>query len=291
MARRTRGALAALAALARMPEWARRFLGALRRLLAVRRYHRHDWPGLNSFWRTSPARGLFVNPAMQVYYDDGLENPEPRLHPYQAARPYADGQPDPKGFLDFVANPELIETSLEDFMPYGHTAAVRTFYDLLRWANGPESPLATCDCGTRPPSSHKDRNSHRPIRIHGRLFFLFRDLKLNCSAEHTDWLCGYAGHVLKAIDPGLPAHDAVVGFTLQPVLHITLSTGTPLPDGGLSSGPGDPGLGRHLMLTWFAYGDTEADAFTMLDRTFKNIWSALRSTADEIRRGVEASNK
>ena len=63
---------------------------------------------------------------------------------------------DPKAqYYDFQKNPELIEEVLEDFRPYEEHGAIKRFYSMVRWLNGPGSePVA---CGNR-----TDCPVHRP---------------------------------------------------------------------------------------------------------------------------------
>jgi hypothetical protein len=70
---------------------------------------------------------------MQVYYDSGRSYETVRLHPYTASAPAQ------TGYVDLTANPELITTAMEDFLPYSHLEATQVFYRLLREINGPES--------------------------------------------------------------------------------------------------------------------------------------------------------
>ena len=221
---------------------------------------------------------------MKVYYDKSRTRPEPRLHPYRASGP---GQ---SGFVDFTKRPELIETALEDFRPFAPTAAVKAFYDFLRWINGPASQLATCDCVLRAPTPNHDTNSKRGLCVHGRVFLLYRELRFNASIERSDWLCGKMMTELGAIDAGLAANEAVVGFTKNPTLQVAISKGVPDGAGGFEVGANDPGFGHHLTLTFWAYGDTEAESFEKLERVFRNIRSAAERVSESIRQAqAEAS--
>lgn len=210
---------------------------------------------------------------MHTYYEGNLTNPEPRLFPYGPA------DATQSGFVDFIQQPELIETCLEDFRPFAGTQAVETFYEFLRWINGPTSHLATCDCGLFPPAPHSDRNSEHALRITGRVFILFRDLRGNSSLSASDWLCVRMMNEMTDVDSNFSDAKGVVGFTKQLALQTGISNGTWRENGKFeSSGANDPGFGHHLMLTFFAYGQTEEETFESLNRVFKNI----RVTAEKI---------
>ncbi len=216
---------------------------------------------------------------MIAYYDAKRAYAQPRLHPYVAA------EPNQTGHVDFKSKPELIRTALEDFRPFAEQAAVQTFYSFLEWINGPDSSLETNDCALRPPEPHHDANSPLALSTHGRLFILYRNLTLNSSLEHSDWLCGALMTSLRHTDLTLPASEAVVGFTLNAAIQTEVSTGHWVSD-SLFDAPGDdPGLGRHLMLSFWAYGNTVEEAFGNLDRLFTNLWAACRMVSGEIARG------
>jgi hypothetical protein len=213
---------------------------------------------------------------MEVYYDNDRTYPEPRPHPYEA------GSPDQSGFVDFKTRPESIETVLEDFRPFASRSAIRTFYSFLRWINGPDSHLETNDCAFRVPSAHTDANSNLALGCHGRVYVFYRNLSLNSSSQHSDWLCGKLMQLLDGTDPEFTGQQGVVGFTLNSALQLSLWHGIRLPDGTLDTRVDDPGFGRHLMLSFWAYGNDEAEVFQNLDRLFKNIWEATKKLSNEI---------
>jgi len=213
---------------------------------------------------------------MNVYYDRDREPPEARLHPYTAAGP------DQSGYVDFKACPELIRTVLEDIRPFGARPAVEKFYSFLEWINSPLSPLETNDCAMRPPAPNGDSNSDLALVVYGRVCLLYRNPAWNSSEAHARWLCGRLMTALKDTDPGLSAREGVVGFTSSPILQLAISKGAPRPDGSFEASADDPGIGREVMLTFWAYGNDEDHAFSNLDRVFTNIWSACEVVSKEI---------
>ena len=111
---------------------------------------------------------------------------------------------------------------------------------------------------------------------------LYRDLMLNSSETHADWLCGRMMKELDQIDPAFPANDGVVGFTQQPALQTEISNGIWHGPLGFEAGENDPGLEKHLMLSYWGYGDSDIDAFASVERIFRNIWDACRIISDMV---------
>lgn len=119
---------------------------------------------------------------MRAYFDRsqpyGL-----RLQPWDTAG-YAEGG----RFYDFRRDPALITEVLEDFMPLAGYEAVRQFYELLRWMNGPDSPYETNDSRLRPPRENRQRDLADKVLVRdGMLMFFFRDLTLNLSEDSVAW--------------------------------------------------------------------------------------------------------
>ncbi len=221
---------------------------------------------------------------MITYYDNHRTYEVLRLHPYA---PRDVGQ---SGYVDFKTEPERISSTLEDFIPHSHHPAIQTFYNLLKYINGPSSFLETCDCALRPPVSHSDKNSNLPMSVHGRLFLMYRDERLNCSPQHSDWLCKSLMSILSRIDPMLTANEAVIGFTLNPALHTAISNGNWLPDGSFECDDNDPAHGAHTMLSFWAYGNDAAHSFENLDRLFKNIQQGCTEFNHETKLAIERSS-
>lgn len=216
---------------------------------------------------------------MITYYDD-RPYPSPRLHPYAA------GNPEQHGYVDFKADNKLIEATLEDFSPFAHRQATQTFYALIRELNGLDSHLETSDCALRPPYSHRDKNSTLPVAIDGRLVLLYRHLPYNCGQPTVRWLCGTLMSILARVDPAFEASAAVVGFTLNPVIQLAQSEGEWVSESDFSCAEDDPGRGQHLMLSFWAYGKDEGQAFENLDRLFRNVQAACRQLNEQIDRSI-----
>ena len=220
---------------------------------------------------------------MITYYDKHRTFEALRLHPYTS------GGTAQSGYVDFKDEPERISSVLEDFTPHSEFPAIQTFYKLLKYINGTSSYLESCDCALRPPATHSDKNSTLPISVHGRLFLMYRDEKLNCSHKHAEWLCGKLKTILDGVDPDLTANEAVIGFTLNPVLHTVISKGSWRPDGSFDYDDDDPAHGMHTMLSFWGYGNDAICAFENLERLFKNIEQGCIELNREIKTGLERS--
>jgi len=115
---------------------------------------------------------------------------------------------------------------------------------------------------------------------------MFRNAKLNISRSHTAWLCGRMMGVLQEIDTNFEPSQGVVGLTLNPVLHTDLSPGRWINDGLFEHSPDDPGLGMHLMVSFWGYGEDDEQVFSNLDRLLSNVRQACESVSLEIRQAT-----
>src|SRR5215213_968971 len=96
-------------------------------------------------------------------------------------------------YYNLIEKPELIETSLEDFLPYNNYPAIQTFYELLKWLNGSDSIFESNDSAlSNKIEINTDRNTpqiaQQSHRIRGRLFFFFREHILNADQRACNWL-------------------------------------------------------------------------------------------------------
>jgi hypothetical protein len=219
---------------------------------------------------------------VQVYYDAGRTYPTIRLHPYTATGV------EQAGYVDFKTQPERIPEVLEDFRPYADREGIQAFYELLGRINGADSQLESCDSAFRPPAPQKDANSHRALSAYGRLYILFRNLTFNCSANHVKWLTQELMRELTNTDPDWPPSEGVVGFTLIKILQLALSAGEWLSESEFSAADDDPGYGQHLMLSFWAYGETEYEVYVNLGRLFRNIGVACEAVSKEITKSLKA---
>ena len=220
---------------------------------------------------------------MHVYYDESREYDNVRPHPYQPNMEEAAQA----GFVDFKAKPEQIALVLEDFRPYDSEAAIQSFYDLLRWLNGPDCELESVDCAFRAPHPNNSTStSPHAYQADGRLCLMFRHQPANCHAASFDWLLNRLAGELQHLDADLGSTEAVIGFSTAAAIFTEISkTGVRLPDGLFEADDDDPAHGKQVMLWFWCWADDQAAVYANLDRVFRNIWQACRSTSRAITQG------
>jgi hypothetical protein len=185
------------------------------------------------------------------------------------AHPWTDAASNPESrYYDLKAEPWLVRTSLEDFTPWDGVEAVGTFYRLLEWLNAPGGALESNDCEFTGPHDNPTARVGKAQECSGRLMILYRDLPLNLSLPRVEWLEDAALRHLARIDPEFEC--GAVGTTIMNVQYVEL----PVTD--------EDQLGYQLMLSFWAWGDTEAETMVNLARLFENLSGALRVTSAEI---------
>jgi hypothetical protein len=202
---------------------------------------------------------------MIVYQDDHFAPPPDqrlRMHPYEG------GASPGVRYHDFRARPDLIPEVLEDFIAMAHYPAVQTFYELLRWINGPTSVFESNDCGLRPVRERQSSGFSGKLECTGRLMIFLRELKQNVSRAHVESYMRRIEKVLREADPEFV--DGAVALTLIPCGFEALST------------EDEVQVGDELQITWWAFGDTEGDALAALERVYGNVSHALRKVSDEL---------
>ncbi|HUH05663.1 MAG TPA: hypothetical protein VML75_26900 [Kofleriaceae bacterium] len=168
-------------------------------------------------------------------------------------------------YHDLRAEPALIRTSLEDFAPWAAYPAVERFYLLLEWLNGASSTLESNDCAFTAAQPSENPQFPRSLECSGRVMVLFRDLVRNIAPHDLLSLTQGLHHTLAITDPDFEL--GVVASALIPVRYVTL--------------PVDPDaqLGTQLMISFWAWGSTDAETMANLDRLMKNLSHALRTVA------------
>lgn len=201
---------------------------------------------------------------MKTYEYDGSPFSEPRSHPWSGSATDASAR-----YYDFTASPELIRTSLEDFLPFRHYPAVEDFYALLERVNHPKSPLESSDCAFNPPAPNETRLVKAELECSGRLMLLYRDLTLNTRRDRVSWLKTAFHQQLGHVDPKFRL--GMIGTTLIPVRYLTR--------------PESEQAGEQLLLGFWAYGETLDATMQNLARLFRNLTQALRGVSARIVQG------
>jgi hypothetical protein len=188
----------------------------------------------------------------------GTAFPELRSHPW------VDSTTDVAAhYYDFTASPQLIRSALEDFLPWGRYAAIETFYGMLERLNHARSAFETNDCEFTGPHGNSEPQITKAFGCSGRLMLLFRALEQNTVHASLAAL-KHALHVnLAELDQAFIW--GLVGTTLIPTRYLALPEG----DGQQ--------LGNQLMISFWAWGDSESDTMLNLGRVFTNLSRALRN--------------
>jgi hypothetical protein len=194
-----------------------------------------------------------------VYYENST--PPPREHPWQGAESGNDA-----AYHNFVERPDLISTVLENFKPHADWGAIQTFYELLRWLNGPISPFETNDCGLMDPCVDpnapdliRPRFETDPLKIYGRLAVLYRDLGRNTSPQHVSWL-------KKCIFDGLGqrVEDFPAAVSISDWPHWFIALDKP---------------GHVVLLQYWSWGSDTAQAVHNLDGIYQSLLGLFQSIA------------
>ncbi len=136
-------------------------------------------------------------------FREGVHDLGVRTQPWTGSNHLSPGR-----YYNFRENPELIHTSLEDFLPFSDYAGVDKFYSLLEWLNGPESSFETNDSRLDPIFRNKQRDL--ADRDYGAIFilgFFFRDLTLNLSSDSPIWHALYQSHKINADEVRITPND------------------------------------------------------------------------------------
>jgi hypothetical protein len=207
---------------------------------------------------------------MLVYHDQSEE-----AHAAGNGRyiPYSETSFDGDGaYYNFLLHPELIPTSLEDFTPFQHRPAVRRFYEMLAWMNGPVSILESTDCLLRPPAANATPSlgGGASLQVIGRVVFIYRDHALNTSDDHFYRLIDELHSALASVDQGWKM--GACGYARYPAHFVALASE---PKEGVS-------IGGEVCVRFWAWGNTEDECFANLDRLFGNLDSAVRTVSLKI---------
>lgn len=199
----------------------------------------------------------------------GVPFEEPRSHPWLGAIEDPESQ-----YYDLTASPALIRSSLEDLLPWGRFPAVESFYALLEQLNHPKSSLESNDCAFSGPHENEDITVPKTLQCCGRIMVLFRELERNTDDDCAAWLKNELHVELSAFDSAF--EWGTVGTTQIPVRYLALPAA------------GGQQLGSQLMISFWAWGDDEADTMRNLARVLKNLTRALRRVAASAGRSAAA---
>jgi hypothetical protein len=194
---------------------------------------------------------------LKTYEYAGDPFDEPRSHPWLGA------VDDPTSrYYDLTASPAHIRTSLEDFLPWSRFPAIESFYALLERLNHLKSALESNDCAFTGPQPNEDPTIVKALQCCGRVMVLFRELERNTAEGLVERLKNELHVELTELDSEF--QWGAVGTTLIPVRYVTLAEVE------------GKQLGSQLMISFWAWGDQQADTMLNLARVLKNLSQALR---------------
>ena len=173
-------------------------------------------------------------------------------------------------YFDFKVQPELIESSLEDFLPWKQEPAIQQFFSFLRWINGPQSRLETDDCAFGgEPKPHNDPGFLKwKLRCDGRVMIFNRDLIQNTKGWAVNKLRDRLTYQLTKVDPKFD--PGAVGIGRAPVDFVSCPRNPPESNGA------------SLELRFFAFGSNRPDTFKALERVFRGMLQGAKRLSDEL---------
>jgi hypothetical protein len=166
-------------------------------------------------------------------------------------------------YHDLRESPQLIRSALEDFVPWARYGAIESFYALVERLNHRRSAFESNDCAFTGPHLNDEPSVDKALSCTGRLMLLFHALAQNVAAAPLVLLKDALHEELSTIDAGF--QWGMVGTTLVPTRYL----GLPERD--------DQQMGAQLMISFWAWGDSEADTMLNLGRLFTNLGRALRT--------------
>jgi hypothetical protein len=163
-------------------------------------------------------------------------------------------------FCDFRSHPELIESSLEDFVPWAHCAGVTDFYSYLRWLNGPESELESEDCAFRGVVKNETPDQfHKRLQTDGRVMLHFRRLLHNCNDASAQWLLECFEHYLRQVKQEFVW--GCIGLSQAPTFFKEIQS-----------------HGLTLTMNFWSWGDDEGETM----ENFRLVVNALREASQYV---------
>lgn len=197
---------------------------------------------------------------MQTCEYDGDFVSEVRSHPWTDAT----GHPEFR-YYDLTRDPSQIRTMLEDYLPWSRYAAVEKFYTLIAAINRAEFALESNDCEFTGPEANHSAAVAKRMMCSGRVMVFFRCLERNICAENVLELRLKLHVALASGDPDF--RWGVVGTTIVPVRYLAVRGGA---------------VGTQLMISFWAWGDTESENMDNLGRVFGNLSAAMGAGGMEI---------
>ncbi|EMU8144910.1 hypothetical protein AAAM04_001465 [Salmonella enterica] len=171
-------------------------------------------------------------------------------------------------YYDFRKHPELIETSLEDFVDYSDNQAIQTFYSILKWINSDTSALESTDClfsGT-PATNGFAVIYHSTHSSNCRLEFFIREIEHNNNEHAIGWILNKLSIFLQVENPDFRKGT----FGIVPLVTEYLTAG------------GIYLHGYRICIYIDAYGNGIIDTWNSLDVLFNGLMKSLKRMSNEM---------
>lgn len=206
-------------------------------------------PAVDARFDVIPERGWLLQTC--EYEGDPLA--EPRSHPWTDAT----GHPEFR-YYDLTREPGQIRTALEDYVPWNGYPAVEKFYALIAAINQADFALESNDCEFTGPDQNETAGMPKRLMCSGRVMVFFRRLEQNI---HPAKILALRQRLHIALEEGdRDFRWGIVGTTVVPVRYLSVRGGA---------------VGTQLMISYWAWGDTEAENMDNLGRLFTNLSAAL----------------
>jgi hypothetical protein len=203
---------------------------------------------------------------MNAFHDKKEGIGETRPHPWQRSL----HDPNAK-FADFLKRPDLVRTSLEDFVPYAAQPAIDRFFQLVEWMNGPDTLWETTESYLWPPLSPHTNQFFAlyPVICSARLVFFNRNHLWQC--RNAEW--AFTDFLARLSKRQSPPPNACVGVFMLPTLFLSLS------DDGGKTAPECKALGVRC----YGFGSTENEAFDAVGVGVDAVREVAQDLAEMIR--------
>ena len=221
-----------------------------------------------------------------LYQNEGISHQESiREHPWTDSALNPDWK-----YYDFNKNPELIRTSLEDFVPWEKFAAVEEFYKFLEWMHGDESKIESNDCRLSFDKNKQKEKWNKEYVFHGGIFLLFKNLEFNLSEDSGNFFNGHNN--LDFITESFTPNKYLAWFEgccnqyirgAYPGFSLGCLTFVLFPSKFNNASPiEEDTLGYQPCFRYWAWGDDENEAMENLHKVFEVLAGCVKAISAEI---------
>lgn len=106
--------------------------------------------------------------------------------------------------------------------------------------------------------------------VSGRLLILYRREDFNVRRKNLEMLNEAVQHYLSQIDQDLSPHEAWIGTTIVSTTYVRLNQ-----------------FGYRFMVSFWAWGDSEDEAFDNLERLFRALRECLTRVSEDLKAATD----